>query len=92
MSAVGQYAKAYVAVIVTALTSVQVALDHAPVTVSQWVTLGIGAAVALAGVWAVPNAPKPLVASVPAYTFTPIAKPVAVVPPVDVVPPTEPSA
>lgn len=50
-----KYAKAYVAVVLTVLTNVQVALDHGPVSQTQWITLGIGALVTLGGVWAVPN-------------------------------------
>ncbi len=53
------YSKAYVAAVVTILTSVQVALDHGPVNLTQWVTLAIGALVALGTVWAVPNSTAP---------------------------------
>lgn len=50
-----KYAKSIVSAVIAALTSVQVALDHGPISTTQWITLGIGAAISLAGVWAVPN-------------------------------------
>jgi hypothetical protein len=75
----GKYAKAIVAALIAGLTTAQVALDSThPVTLTQWVTLGIGVALAMLGVAAVPNTTKTLAA--------PPAAPVA--PPVPTEPPT----
>lgn len=54
-----KYLKAIVGAVISALTAAQVALDSGhPVTLTQWVTLGIGALVATLGVYAVPNTPS----------------------------------
>lgn len=61
-----RYLKAAVSAVIAGLTSAQVALDSGhPVTMTQWVTLGVGTLVAVLGVWAVPNAPAPTPVSPP---------------------------
>lgn len=54
-----RYLKAIVGAVISGLTAAQVALDSGhPVTITQWVTMGIGVLVAALGVGAVPNTPK----------------------------------
>jgi hypothetical protein len=53
-----QYAKAVVAALTAALTSLAVAVDDNAITSQEWTTALVAAAVALAGIWAVPNTPQ----------------------------------
>ncbi len=66
-----KYAKALVGAVVTALTTVQVAMDSGhPVNLTQWTTLGIGVLVTVLGVWAVPNTSVTIAVPTPFATLT----------------------
>ena len=53
-----QYAKAVAGALTAGLTSLAVAVNDDLVTQQEWLTALVAAAVALGGVWAVPNQPE----------------------------------
>lgn len=56
---VSQYLKAIVAALIAGLGAAQAVYAVGHPTTYQWITIGLTTVIALGGVWAVPNAPKP---------------------------------